>query len=62
VTITQTDQLASRRRYDIVIDFSRYSIGQTVSMVNLLAHEDGTEPSATCRCPRRSTASSTDPA
>src|SRR5438132_5452266 len=47
VVITQTDQLGIAERYDIVIDFSRYSIGQTVSMVNLLAHEDGTMPSQT---------------
>jgi len=34
----------------------RYSIGQTVSMVNLLAHEDARSRRRPCRCPRRSTA------
>src|SRR5438309_8729381 len=61
VTITQTDQLGIAERYDIVIDFSRYSIGQTVSMVNLLAHEDGTEPSATLSLSAALNGSSTDP-
>src|SRR3977135_322122 len=61
VTITQTDQLGIAERYDIVIDFSRYSIGQTVSMVNLLAHEDGTEPSATLSLSSALNGSSTDP-
>jgi FtsP/CotA-like multicopper oxidase with cupredoxin domain len=40
VVIPQTDQLGIAERYDIVIDFSRYNIGQPVSMVNLHAHED----------------------
>src|SRR5258707_424451 len=61
VTITQTDQLGIAERYDIVIDFSRYSIGQTVSMVNLLAHEDGTEPSSTLSLSQALSGSSSDP-
>jgi FtsP/CotA-like multicopper oxidase with cupredoxin domain len=41
VTLTQTDELGIAERYDIVIDFSRYSIGQKVWMVNLAEHENG---------------------
>jgi FtsP/CotA-like multicopper oxidase with cupredoxin domain len=41
VTLTQLDQLGIAERYDIVIDFSRYSIGQKVSMVNLAEHNSG---------------------
>jgi FtsP/CotA-like multicopper oxidase with cupredoxin domain len=41
--LTQLDQLGVAERYDIVIDFSRYSIGQSVFMVNLAEHEDGRE-------------------
>jgi manganese oxidase len=41
--LTQLDQLGVAERYDIVIDFSRYSIGQSVFMVNLAQHEDGRE-------------------
>jgi FtsP/CotA-like multicopper oxidase with cupredoxin domain len=43
VTITQTDHLGIAERYDIVIDFSRYSVGQSVQMVNLAEHSTGRE-------------------
>ncbi len=41
VTLTQLDEQGIAERYDIVIDFSRYSIGQKVWMVNLSEHKDG---------------------
>jgi FtsP/CotA-like multicopper oxidase with cupredoxin domain len=41
VTLTQLDEQGIAERYDIIIDFSRYSIGQKVWMVNLAEHEDG---------------------
>jgi len=41
VILTQLDELGVAERYDIVIDFSRYSIGTKVHMVNLAEHEDG---------------------
>jgi FtsP/CotA-like multicopper oxidase with cupredoxin domain len=44
VVLTQLDEIGIAERYDIVIDFSRYSIGQAVSMVNLAAHTDGRKP------------------
>src|SRR5579859_5749750 len=44
VPLTQTDQLGIAERYDIVIDFSRYSAGQTVDLVNLQVHQDGRGP------------------
>src|SRR5262249_17679591 len=44
VPLTRTDQLGIAERFDIVIDFSRYSSGQTVDLVNLQVHEDGTGP------------------
>jgi len=61
VVITQTDQLGIAERYDVVIDFSRYSIGQKVSMVNLLAHEDGRLPSSTLSLSQALSGSSSDP-
>src|SRR2546426_859917 len=61
VVITQTDELGIAERYDIVIDFSRYSIGQTVSMVNLLQHEDGKLPSNTLSLSAALSGSSSDP-
>ena len=44
VTLTQLDQLGIAERYDIVIDFSRYTIGQTIDLVNLQEHKDGRGP------------------
>src|SRR5205823_6941200 len=46
VTLTETDELGIAERYDLVIDFSRYSVGSKVWMVNLTQHEDGTGPAA----------------
>ncbi|HJQ70441.1 MAG TPA: multicopper oxidase domain-containing protein [Blastocatellia bacterium] len=44
VVLTELDEQGIAERYDIVIDFSRYSIGQTVDMVNLAEHQDGRRP------------------
>jgi FtsP/CotA-like multicopper oxidase with cupredoxin domain len=41
VILTELDQIGVAERYDIVIDFSRYNIGQSVFMVNLAEHNDG---------------------
>jgi manganese oxidase len=41
VVLTQLDEQGIAERYDIVIDFSRYSVGQKVWMVNLAEHQDG---------------------
>jgi FtsP/CotA-like multicopper oxidase with cupredoxin domain len=41
VVLTELDEQGIAERYDIVIDFSRYSIGQRVWMVNLAEHADG---------------------
>ena len=41
VPLTQLDEQGIAERYDIVIDFSRYSVGQKVWMVNLAEHENG---------------------
>jgi len=45
VVLNQLDEQGIAERYDIVIDFSRYQIGQTVHMVNLCEHSDGKKPS-----------------
>ncbi|MBZ5726804.1 MAG: multicopper oxidase domain-containing protein [Acidobacteriia bacterium] len=44
VPLTQLDEQGIAERYDIVIDFSRYTPGQKVWMVNLCEHRDGTKP------------------
>ena len=41
VVLTELDEQGIAERYDIVIDFSRYSVGQSVDMVNLAEHQDG---------------------
>ncbi|HYL97700.1 MAG TPA: multicopper oxidase domain-containing protein [Blastocatellia bacterium] len=45
VSLTQLDEQGIAERYDIVIDFSRYNIGDKVWMVNLAEHQDGRRPS-----------------
>jgi FtsP/CotA-like multicopper oxidase with cupredoxin domain len=42
--LVQLDEQGIAERYDIVIDFSRYSIGQTVHMVNTCEHQNGKLP------------------
>jgi FtsP/CotA-like multicopper oxidase with cupredoxin domain len=44
VTLTQLDEQGIAERYDIVIDFSRYNVGDKVWMVNLCEHQDGKKP------------------
>ena len=44
VVLNQLDEQGIAERYDIVIDFSRYSIGQKVWMVNLAEHDNGRKP------------------
>ncbi|MGH8650466.1 MAG: multicopper oxidase family protein, partial [Burkholderiales bacterium] len=61
VTLTQLDQQGIAERYDIVIDFSRYSSGQTVSMVNLLEHVTGRMPETTLSLSSALAGASPDP-
>src|SRR2546428_1161211 len=61
VVATQLDQQGIGERYDIVIDFSRYSVGQKVSMVNLLEHSDGTRPRRTVSLADALAGNSSDP-
>jgi len=61
VTVTQLDQQGIAERYDVVIDFSRYSVGQKVSMVNLLEHRDGTMPEGTVSLAQALSGNSSDP-
>jgi manganese oxidase len=44
VVLSQLDEQGIAERYDIVIDFSRYNIGDKVWMVNLCEHQDGKKP------------------
>jgi len=62
VTLTETDELGIAERYDLVIDFSRYTVGSKVWMVNLTEHEDGTGPSRDLSLAAALAGSSIDPA
>jgi manganese oxidase len=44
VPLTQLDEQGIAERYDIVIDFSRYSVGSKVHLVNLAEHSTGKLP------------------
>src|SRR5262249_29467907 len=42
--LTALDQQGIAERFDVVIDFSRYKVGDIVHLVNLCEHEDGKGP------------------
>jgi FtsP/CotA-like multicopper oxidase with cupredoxin domain len=43
--LTELDQQGIAERYDIVIDFSKFTIGTKLHLVNLAEHQDGKSPS-----------------
>ncbi|MFL5426302.1 MAG: multicopper oxidase domain-containing protein, partial [Myxococcales bacterium] len=45
VPLTVSDEQGIAERYDFVIDFSRYKVGDKVWMVNVCEHQDGKKPS-----------------
>jgi FtsP/CotA-like multicopper oxidase with cupredoxin domain len=45
LTVRELDEQGIAERYDIVVDFSRYSIGEKLHLVNLCEHQDGKGPS-----------------
>jgi manganese oxidase len=61
VLLTETDEMGIAERCDIVIDFSRYSIGQKVWMVNLTEHENGRLPSRDLTLAEALAGTSSDP-
>jgi manganese oxidase len=44
VPLTALDEQGIAERYDVVIDFSRYTVGDKVALVNLCEHQDGKKP------------------
>jgi FtsP/CotA-like multicopper oxidase with cupredoxin domain len=44
ITLTTLDQQGSAERYDIVVDFSRFRIGDRLTLVNRLEQTDGRKP------------------
>ena len=58
---TRLDQLGIAERYDIVIDFSRYNIGDKVWLVNVLEHENGAVPEGAISLAQAVAGQSSDP-
>jgi manganese oxidase len=44
VTLLELDQQGTAERYEVIIDFSRFKIGEKVHLVNLAEHTDGRGP------------------
>ncbi len=61
VNLTQTDQLGIAERYDIVIDFSRYTAGKTVDLVNLQQMSTGQLPGPVLTVSQATSGTSCDP-
>lgn len=61
VPLTQLDQLGIAERYDIVIDFARYSLGSTIDLVNLQEHTSGQGPGAILTLAQAIAKQSSDP-
>jgi FtsP/CotA-like multicopper oxidase with cupredoxin domain len=61
VTLLALDEQGIAERYDIVIDFSKYAIGDRLYLVNLCEHESGTGPSADLTMAQALSGQSSDP-
>jgi FtsP/CotA-like multicopper oxidase with cupredoxin domain len=61
VTLTRLDEQGIGERYDIVIDFSRYTAGQKVWMVNTCEHQNGAGPSRDLTVAQALAGKSSDP-
>lgn len=44
ITLTQLDQQSTAERYDVVVDFSGFAIGDRLQLVNVLKQTDGRKP------------------
>ena len=62
VTLSQTDFLGIAERYDIVIDFTQWSVNQSVYLVNLAEHQSGLMPERALSITEAQSGSSSDPA
>jgi FtsP/CotA-like multicopper oxidase with cupredoxin domain len=61
VMLGALDEQGTAERYDIVIDFSRYRIGQSVAMVNLAEHDNGRKPAKILTLAQALSGASLDP-
>jgi FtsP/CotA-like multicopper oxidase with cupredoxin domain len=61
VPLTELDEQGIAERYDIVIDFSRYQVGDKIWLVNLCEHENGKKPAADLTLAQALSGTSADP-
>ena len=62
ITLQQLDQQGSAERYDIVVNFSRFKIGDKITLVNLLQQTDGRKPDGALSLTKALAKDSPDPA
>ncbi|WP_044872350.1 multicopper oxidase domain-containing protein [Pseudomonas sp. LFM046] len=61
VVLTTLDEMGIAERYDIIIDFSRYKVGDKVWLVNLAEHENGRRPKEDLTLREAQSGTSSDP-
>jgi manganese oxidase len=61
ITLTQLDEQGIAERYDIVVDFSRFNIGDKCWFVNLCEHQNGKKPLADLTLSQALSGTSSDP-
>jgi FtsP/CotA-like multicopper oxidase with cupredoxin domain len=61
IQLTSLDEQGIAERYDIVIDFSRYTTGTKVSLVNLCEHQSGAKPAQDLTLAQALSGTSADP-
>jgi FtsP/CotA-like multicopper oxidase with cupredoxin domain len=61
VTLTELDEQGIAERYDIVIDFSHFKVGQKLYLVNLCEHQDGKKPAQDLTLAQALSGQSADP-
>jgi FtsP/CotA-like multicopper oxidase with cupredoxin domain len=62
ISLTSLDQQGTAERYDIIVDFSKFRIGDTVTLVNTLQQTDGRLPDGQLPLRQALAGSSQDPA
>src|SRR3954463_4933519 len=61
VTLLALDEQGIAERYDIVIDFSNYQVGDKLHLVNLCEHQDGKKPATDLTMAQALSGNSQDP-
>jgi manganese oxidase len=61
IQLTQLDEQGIAERYDIVVDFSQFSIGSKCWLVNLCEHQDGKKPADDLTLSQALSGTSSDP-